>query len=296
MNPNQSPVASGRSRKTLTFAVVEPRKPPHVIEVDLERLLLGSGAHCDIRLPPESAAYEHVTIVLEGDAIVARVVARDAIAFFDGEARRESPLVAGSSIRIEAVEVILRDVRESEKVERRASPIRPIATAVAVLALLAGVGVLRSASAGGTRSAPPMPSPFSAAPLTCPEKQGALPLARQKLALARSKKERFRFYPRDGVEAVTLYRTATACFDAGSDEANAKTALAESSALALRIEDDLHSSNVSLERAIVRKDGRTALVQVKFQRELLAVEAEADPYVFWLALLESKLEASVSKE
>lgn len=282
---------------TLTFVVKEPARAPVTLDVDLERLLIGSGAHCDIRLPLEAAAYEHVVIVQEDAAIVARVVAAQGTALFDGEVRREHPLVAGTKIRIDKTEILVRDVRSREKVERKKSRLRPIlASVLAGLTITAALLVFEDASAEPSQPAPKMPSPFSKATATCPEKQAALALARQKLALARSKRERFRFYPRDGVEAVALYRTANACFVAGDDDPNARAAMSESTALAQQIEEQLHGSRVILERALLRKDARTALGQVKLQRELLSVEAESDPYVTWLTIVDSKVQASISKE
>jgi hypothetical protein len=284
--------------RTLTFTVVEPRRPPQDIEVELERLLIGSGAHCDIRLPVESAAHEHVVIVADEEAIIAHLVAPEGIAFFDGEARRQWGLVVGSTIRIDVVEITLQAVRERGVAPRRPNHGPKVASAVAVLVMLAAAALFRNASAEVAFSVPKAPSPFAAMSQdpTCPEKQAAAAVARQKLAVARSKRERFRFYPRDGVEAVSLYRTALACLSAAGDEAMARTVQQEATALASQIEDDLHGSRVALERALTRKDARTAMAEVRLQREILSRNADGDPYLVWLALLQSKLEAGISKE
>ena len=282
--------------KMLTFVVQEPRRAELVIEVLADRILLGSGAHCDIKLPLEGAAWEHVVVTQEGGSVVARVVPNDMTAVFDGEARREAHLVAGSSMKIDAVVVFLRDITSTEVKKKRVSPLRTFVMVVGGLAAAAAIFVLRSASANGTPPAPRAPDPIGHETAVCPEKQGALPLAHQKLALARTKRERFRFYPRDGVDAVAHYEAAAACFEAAKDHARGEGTLEEAKSLQTAVRDDFHASRVRLERALVRKDARTALAQVKFQRELLQGSADADAYVTWLAVLQSKLEVIVARE
>jgi len=282
--------------KTLVFVVQEPRRPDLVVEVQSERVLLGSGAHCDIRLPLEAAAWEHVVVTQESGSVVARVVPKDVTATFDGDARREAELAPGATIRIDTVVVILRDITNAEVKKAKANPLRTAAMGASLLVAAAALFVLKNASAGGTPPPPNAPDPTTRVAPGCPEKQGALPLAHQKLALARSKRERFRFYPRDGVDAVASYQTATSCFDAAADHASADMARDEASTLQREIRDDFHASRVRLERALVRKDARTALAETKFQRELLVGTPDSDAYLTWLALLQSKLESIVSKE
>jgi len=282
--------------KTLVFVVQEPRRPELVVEVQAERVLLGSGAHCDIRLPLEAAAWEHVVVTQEGDSVVARVVPSDGTAFFNGEARRETDLVAGATIRVEGVMVTLRDINLNEVKKEKTNPLRVVALLVGGFVAFAAILILKNASAAGTPPPPSAPDPVSRAASVCPEKQGALPLAHQKLTLARSKRERFRFYPKDGVEAVTHYGTARACFEAANDRADAALARDEATILQHAIREDFHASRVRLERALVRKDAYTALAQVKFQRELLAGTTDGDAYLTWLALLQSKLESIIAQD
>lgn len=282
--------------KTLVFLVQEPRRPDLVVEVQSDRVLFGSGAHCDIRLPLEAAAWEHVVVTQEGASVVARVVPSDMSAVFDGEARREAELMKGATVRIDTVMVTLKDINDNEKKPEKTRPLRSVAMGAGLFVLAAALFILKNASASGTPPPPAAPDPVGHATASCPEKQGALPLAHQKLALARSKRERFRFYPRDGVEAVGFFQTAASCFESGADRASAEMSREEATALGREIRDDFHASRVRLERALVRRDARTALAQVKFQRDLLGGSAEADAYLTWLALLQAKLESIISKD
>lgn len=282
--------------KTLTFVVQEPRRADVVIDVQADRVLLGSGAHCDIRLPLESAAWEHVVVTIENDCVIARVIPSDGTAFFDGEAKREHELQPGNVVRIDSVAIVLREYAEKDAKIEKKSPLRSLVLFAGLMVAAAALLVLKNASANGTPPPPPAPDPVGRSDGVCPEKQGALPLAHQKLALARSMRERFRFYPREGAVSVSLYQMAAACFTDAREPARAEQALSEASDVQREVRDEFHASRVRLERALVRKDGRTALAQVKLQREILTGNTQADAYVTWLALLQSKLEAIVASE
>jgi hypothetical protein len=282
--------------KTLTFVVKEPRRPDVVIDVKADRILLGSGAHCDIRLPLECAAWEHLVITIENDRVIARVIPTDSIAFFDGEAKRQTELDPGAVIRIDSVDVELRSYVDREAKAEKQSPLRTAVLLAGLTVAAAGLLVLKNASASGTPPPPPPPDPVGHRATACPEKQGALPLAHQKLALARSMRERSRFYPREGAVSFALYQTAALCFTDGQDYARAEQALAEAEDVQREVRDEFHASRVRLERALVRRDGRVALGQVKLQRDILRGNPQADAYVTWLALLQSKLETIVATE
>src|SRR5690606_36033335 len=70
------------------------------MDLECDRLLVGSGAHCDIRLAEEDAAFEHLVISWEGDVMVARVIPDDAISYLDGALFRDAVLSDGSVIAL----------------------------------------------------------------------------------------------------------------------------------------------------------------------------------------------------
>jgi len=282
--------------RTLTFAVKEPRHAEQVLDVIEERILVGSGAHCDLRLPVESAAWEHIVITDEDGVFVARVISASQTTTFDGAARREATLAEGSTITVGGVVIQLRRIVGEASAPQRASSLGKVIVAGSAIIVVLAACVLGKARADAQEATwPTPPDPLPAPVGACPEKQGAAPLAIQKLELARAKRQRFRFYPRDGIEAVGLFETAAACFTATGDAASASDAQEAARALSIEIREALHVSSVRLERAVVRKDAGTALAQTKFQRDLLFGRAGADAYLAWLALLQSKLEAASSK-
>lgn len=281
--------------KTLTFVIRTPRQAAQTLDIASERILLGSGAHCDIRLPLESAEWEHAVVTQEDGRIVLRVVGASPMAL-DGESCREGELREGSTLRLDTTNIQLTRVAVEEVKKEKASG-GPITAGIAALLVMgAALFVLKTASAGTSDLAPPAPDPIETFTGSCPERQAAIPLAHEKLSLARAKRERFRFYPHDGVEGVRYFRAAAACFDDGKARGEAEMARNEAAALAADVRDAFHSSRVRLERALVRKDARTALAEVKLQRQLLAERTDAEGYCRWLALLQSKLEALASKE
>ncbi len=281
--------------KTLTFAIHAPREADQSLDICSERILVGSGAHCDIRLSLEVAHWEHIVITQEDGKVIARVVGAGQMAL-DGEPQREGELQEGSTLRLDTTTVVLNRITV-EEVKKRESSAGPIAAGLmALLVLAAGLFVLKTASAQANDTAPPAPDPVEAFVASCPERQAAIPLANEKETLARAKRERFRFYPHDGVEGVRYFRVAAACFEDGKAHGDAENSRSEAAALEVEVRDAFHSSRVRLERALVRRDARTALAEVKLQRQLLAERTDAEGYCRWLALLQSKLDAIASKE
>lgn len=283
--------------KTLLLAVREGTRPEVVVEIQAERTLVGSGAHCDIRLPPEAAAFEHAVITEEEDEIVVRAVRSENVFLVDGVAKREAELVGGSTLTIAQVAIRVVRIESSDVKPKKKGRLKKVALAVVVGPLIAaGLLVLRNATAEVPETVPSPPDPLRPAVTSCPEARGALALASQKLELAFSKEQRFRFYPRDGVDAVTSYEQAGACFRAGHDAAGAEDAEGRARFMRRQVVEAFHASRVRLDRALVRKDPVTALEQVKFQRDLLFGNERAETYVAWLALLQSKLESVLSKQ
>lgn len=283
--------------KTIVLVVRGASKSDERFEVEVDRVLVGSGAHCDIRLPLEAASWEHVVVTDEPQGVVARVVGADACARFDGRQAREHVLEPGTTISIGAVtiEVVSVGMGDEGGVRHRRTPMQ--LGAVVLLLLLVGTGmfVVRRLLAEPRMTAPEAPAPLGLPIRACPEPGAAEALGSRKLDLGRTKQQRYRFYARDGAAAVAAFETAAACFQTAKDADAARDAALEADAMRERIAEDYRGARVRLDRAIVRGDARTALAQVKLLREILHGNPRADAYVAWLALLESKLEAAASR-
>ena len=101
-------------------------------------------------------------------------------------------------------------------------------------------------------------------------------------------------WKQDGVQAVPVYETASACFRAGGDAASAR--LAEDAAQFLRREmaDDFRTRRVRLEHALNTQDYVSAQKEV---RTLLNfVEGKQGEWVTWLQNLDRQLKLKVGTE
>lgn len=267
------------------------------VEVEGDRILLGSGAHCDLRLAPEVAAWEHVVLTAEGDGMVARLIARGASATIDGEAFREVRLVDGSRIRIGEAQMIYRLSTASRNGKRKRAP--SFALLLAVLFVPALLFVAAHARSNDSFGPPDkVPAPLGEVATQCPAetREQALALAREKDASAQAKRQRWKFHTKDGVEAVVLFEVAAACHAAGGDAEGAASSGLLARAMRAGVLQEFQVYRVRLERALERNDARVALAQIKYLRDMLFTRDIDDEYVRWLTIMQRKLEARVSRE
>lgn len=269
------------------------------IDVDGERILIGSGAHCDLRLAPEVAAWEHVVITIEGESIVARVLPKDARATVDGgtvQGGRRVQLADGSRIGIgEAMLVYRARSADGSKKKRKGPSFALLIGLLFVPAALFVAAHARSDSGWG----PPanVPSPLGEPKRDCPAdtREQAMALAKEKQASAQAKRMRWKFHTRDGVESVVLFEQVAACYAAAGDPEDAQQASQLAAAMRAGVLQEFQVYRVRLERALQRDDAKVALAQIKFLREMLFTKDIDDEYVRWLTIMQRKLEARVSK-
>ncbi|MBX3191213.1 MAG: hypothetical protein KF819_29720 [Labilithrix sp.] len=267
------------------------------VEIDAPRILLGSGAHCDIRLAPEIGEWEHVVLTVEGDTLVARLLARGGGAIVDGAPLQEAALVDGSRLAIGAFEVVFRRaVGALEQKPKRSTP------RFAVLLGLLFVPAVTFVAVQARRVesfAPPAetPSPLGEVKKACPAetRDRALVLAKEKIANGHAKRQRWKFHTRDGVDAVVSFEIASACFAAGGDGASATAAGDLAASLRAAVLHEYRIHRIKLERALEGGNAEAALAFVKLQREMLYTRDIEDPYVRWLTIMQRKLEAHLSQ-
>lgn len=273
------------------------------IDVEGDRVLVGSGAHCDLRLAPEIAAWEHVVITSErgkdGDRVVARLLARTdapAAARVDGAPFRTASLADGSRLTIGEVVLVYRArVGPGAEAKRKRPGFAMLSGLLFVPAALFVAAHARSQDGYG----PPanVPSPLGDVKRDCAAdtREQALALAKEKRSSADAKRLRWKFHTRDGVEAVALYESVAACLTAGGEPEGAQAATALAQAMRAGVVQEFQVYRVRLERALARDDAKVALAQIKFLREMLFTRDVDDDYVRWLTIMQRKLEAKVSR-
>jgi hypothetical protein len=271
----------------LRFEIRYPDGRKEVMAVEAERVLIGHGAHCDIRLPLDQAASEHVAMEVVGSTV--RVEAKafqppptlNGMPFTNGVIGPDIPLTIGP-IRIfvslgesgsEGPTVQKRDKEETS----------PLMKVLGVFVLVAGAYMVL----GGDDAAAPgpparAPELFSSTAVTCPQTTSdeALAFAADKFDIAEGKRERSPFAAQDGLQAVELYQLASACFRRGGDAARAAEADADAAQLRASILQDFRSREIRLEHLMAVEDYTAARSDVAVLRAY--TRGRQGDWVAWL--------------
>ena len=297
MPPPPTPDRSENTMHHCIFEMTYETGKMERIEVEANRILVGSGAHCDLRLAPEVAIWEHLVLTDEGGVLVARLLPNATNATLDGDVLRHGQLADGSRITIGDVSIVYRLVKSTSGVKKKKGP--RFALLLGGLFVPAALFVAFHARSD-TGFGPPqkVPLPLGDVTRTCPAttREQARVLAHEKETAAAAKRQRWKFYTRDGVEAVVLFEQAAACQAASGDEEASKSTSAYAASMRAGVLQEFQVYRVRLERALERDDAKVALQQVKFLREMLFTRDIDDDYVRWLTILQRKLEARVSQQ
>jgi hypothetical protein len=283
-----------------TIVVRKPTGFEESITAHCERVLIGSGAHCEVRLPVEHAAVEHVELTIVNGRVYARARAFDPAPTLGGSPLVQGFVEPGAEIGLGALRLTasLSDdlgPKKAEKAAARSGSARMIGMAAVglVLAIVAAQAA-RKANDGVARAgnAPPL---WSATAATCPQSAPtqALALADERRRTAEGKRERRPFHVQDGVAAVAIFQTASACYGVGGDAAQASSTAQAATELRGKVDEDYHAHQVRLEHALEVKDMPTARHEVAALRAL--TEGLSGPYVGWLSDLERALRPATGK-
>ena len=85
----------------LVFRLRSPDGRVETLTIEADRAMIGSGAHCEIRLPPEHAATEHLFVQATGAGVYAAARSFDppptagGVAFMQGPVLPDVPIVLG---------------------------------------------------------------------------------------------------------------------------------------------------------------------------------------------------------
>jgi hypothetical protein len=284
--------------RVLKFQTRLPTGQLEQLSIESERVLIGSGAHCEIRLPLAEARVEHVLIELGPAGVFARALSFEPPPTINNVPFTQAPLppgamlgVGGTQIHIEVLESAAAGGAQQQK--KKSSPVMLIA----LLLMIPAAGYLFFGSDEGfiePKVTKPQPPELWGPPAgQCPQadRAAALGFARERMAIADAKRERRPFHVQDGVSAVPTYETAAACFRAGGDQASGN--LADESAKYLRREmtDDFRMRRVRLDHALATEDYVSAQKEVRVLLQF--VEGKSGDYVTWLSNLERKLKLKV---
>jgi len=270
------------------------------LTIDTGAALIGSGSHCEIRLPAQDAAVEQLFISLEGGGLFAQVRSLERPVTLNGVPFVEGRLLPDNLLRVGRVELTASLVESGVSQGRaraKQSQGSPTIYAMGVIGFPLGFYVLLSQGPTETtlpREVEPPPLFAAAASVHCPEAQGdaALAFGSEELARAETARERAPFSGQDAVSAVAGFQRAASCFSvAGSPEAERGAAI-EAERLKNAVQTDFHVHRVRLERALATKAYEEARTEVRLL--LSYVGRHSNAYSSWLLSLDRQIELKFS--
>jgi hypothetical protein len=266
----------------LQFRLRYPDGRTEQLVVDADRALLGSAAHCEVRLPPEFAAPEAVE-VFSSDKVV-HVAARAGQApLLDNVPITSGPWGPAQILTVGGVALTVAVVDLGQR-RRGGSPFWLLAP-VPVIGIVVAIvyGAVQGPNEAPVPEAPPL---FDPPVTTCPQPAGdqLAAFANEKLRLALSKRERGPFSAVDAVAAVPLFEVAAACFRVAGDPEAEREASASAVTLRKKLEDEYSVRRVRLEHFFRIGDPHGC------KREITAllpmISFRAGPYVQWLGFVD----------
>jgi hypothetical protein len=282
--------------RSLRFQTRFPTGHVEQVSIDADRVLVGSGAHCEIRLPIDQARVEHVLVEAAPNGLFVRALSFEPPPTINGVPFTQAPLppgallgISGTQIYVEASDGVAMGGPAQEK--KGSSKLSLLAM---MLILPGGVFLLLDDPPLDNGLAPVKEAPeLWAEPITqCPYSgPQALAFAAERMAIADAKRERRPFHVQDGVQAVPVYEVAAACFRSGGSAAPAK--LADDAAQFMRrdLTDEFRTRRVRLDHALATEDDVSAQKEVRVLLQL--VEGKQHDWVTWLQNLDRNLKLKV---
>jgi hypothetical protein len=272
-------------------------RKPNGLEEELsaqcEKVVIGSGAHCEVRLPVELAAVEHVELTITNGRIYARARSFEPAPTIGGSPFVQGFVEQGVEIGIGPLRIIasLAEGMGPTTAQKAASESKNVRTVVMIaIALLLLVVAGQATKRNGVPTPPGVAPPlWATAPAVCPQSSPpqAFAFAEERRRIAEGKRERRPFHVQDGVAAVTIFELASACYTVAGAAAQAAAASQTASELRIKVNEDYHAHQVRLEHALNVKDTVTARLEVSALRSF--TDGLAGPYVSWLSDLERAL-------
>jgi len=270
-----------------------------VLDVQSDRALIGSGAHCDVRLAPDEAAVEQLTVETIDEGVYAKTVAIDRPCLLNGAPFLEGRVAPTAMLEIGPVVICVkyapREGQEKKKHTNKSATPAGL-QAVALVGLAVGFYYVLGSPADGSSLRDfgvVSPPSLSVAVEPCPQADAvaARSIAHESLVAADMKRERAPFYPSDGLSAVKLFRRAAGCLRESNAEASARDAEEAADRLLQKLADELHVRHVRLERMLAEQKFADAKREGKLITEFIADPTNA--YSQWLSAVvrEGELQA-----
>jgi len=277
----------------IQFDIRHPNGQRERAVVEGQRALIGSGAHCDVRLPVDQSAYEHVLIEAVGSTLRAEAKSQQPPATLDGLELVASAVPADAVLGVGDTRLyvsFVADAFDSPQVARKQSGTSPL-LALALIPVFGALTYLLFWDNTGKIAPPPaqIQPLFSEAQVACPQQDPtrALAFAEEQLEVAEGKHERLPFAIEDGVLAVGLYRLAASCFRSGGDAARAGDTERTATLLEQELSDEYRARRLRLSHLLSVEDYEPAAKDVTVLRALTG--ERKGRYFDWLSEVAEQL-------
>jgi hypothetical protein len=284
----------------LKFDIRYPNGHRELTVVEGERALVGSASHCEVRLPMDQAAYEHLVIEVSAGTVRAEARASQPPATINGMPLTTSAVTPDAMLGAGNVRIFVQyedDSRTGEAHINDKGDSSPLVRIVALVMIpLAGYMLLAEPDEDFGDVPAQEPQLFSSQAAVCNQADPtqALVSARDKQDQAFGKRERMPFAARDGIAAVSLFDTAAACYQLGGDVPQAEQAKESAQQLRETLIRDFRTRRLRLTRMLAVEDYELAAHDVQALQAL--TQGKAGPFVNWLADVKRQLVAKSSTE
>lgn len=272
------------------FQVTSASGGVETLSVDAASALIGTAAHCEVRLSTDDASHEHIEVFAERGAVCFTTRSGEAPPLLDGVPVAAGHWPPGCPLTLGGTTLTV-EVVDLAPARRTRSPFWMLA----VVPLAGGVAAFLA-----TRSAPASETEIPPAPALLDPPAGVCPsppsptlaaFAAERARIGYAKRERSAFYPADGVEAVAHLETAAACFRAAAKPDAEREAWSAASTLRARLDEEYHVRRVRVEHAFRVGDPFGAKRELTVLVPLMAHRRGA--YVDWLASVDRYATAAV---
>jgi len=284
----------------LKFQIRHPNGQVEHLNVESERVMIGAGAHCEIRLPVDQCALEAVLVQQTAAGVYAKALTFDPPPTLNNTPFSQAPVQAESVLGIGQMQIYVTVSQEAgggavvSKEKKKASPMTIVLAAL--LALAGAYYVFGTEDQADNGQQPQqVPDLWDATPHTCPQSapEQAIARAHEVNQVADARRERRPFHVQDGVAAVPLYELASSCYQRGGDQPRATETANAAAALKAEMQQDFRTHRVRLDHLLTIKDWVSARREV---RVLLAYMAgKQGEYVTWLSNLDRQLKLKVGR-
>jgi hypothetical protein len=260
-----------------------------------ERVTVGRAPSATIPIPDaRELEPEHLMFAPRAEGCWVSVAQGAGAVSVGGQSFEHGMLAWGTEIDVARLKLRVADTLPKEKKERGERPVSsPVLIAFFVVIPLVG-WLLLSEPDPGIDATPAAPAPeLFDAQIGCPTGDGSTRHRADRDAEdAIFKSERYPFDPQDGVQAVHLYRTARACYQAIGAAQEAQQMEREAALMQRRIEEDYRTHRLRLDRALEQGRLPDALIETHALIELVSHRTR-HPYLSWLRQLARQIQLHI---